>query len=166
MFATVDTALSTLSTTTALLMNSSYSNLQNAFLVKKVVYNLYLTGVTAGEGPFAIFLGNGNATATEITNGFIAGNTVGPKDVTQSLLQDQAWLVWRNSTMHGTPIHDSTIVTFQGEKSLGKGIPAQSDPSGIGAGVSLSIINLFDGSLTTGAILKGSYHLWGVWLED
>ncbi len=162
----IDTPLLTLATVTALQISSTYQSIQTGILVKRFRLNATVRGLTIGEGPFAIFLYSGNATVGELQTAYLAGNTAGPMDVTQSQTMDTAWTIWKNSEVMGVITGDGTTVQFNADISLGKGIPALAAPdAGIG-GVSLAIINLDDASLTTGAEVQGLYQLWGVWLND
>ncbi len=156
-----DVALSTLGARTAALLSSSFgTTIDRAFLIKKIVYSLMLSGITAGEGPFTIGLSNGDASLAEVAAAFDEINTVGPSDTTQERTQDNVWNViqktWRQPEFKST----AAIAELHEEVTLGKGMPAIEN-----RGVALHLFNHDAAALTTGAVVKGTVQLWGVWLK-
>ncbi len=154
-----DVALSTMAANAALAIDPDFASLTASFLVKRVRYNLLIENITADEGPFSVALVAGNASAAEAGDGFNSRNTAGPDDVTQTLTQDQPWVVMQDSKAMFTPI-TSTFHSLQTPwMSLGNGIPAVE-----GAGWQLFLHNGDNAALTTGAVIKGTYDIQGVWL--
>ncbi len=163
---TVDHTIGALAMLTAALVSTSYTSLQNAFLVKKVKINLTARNLTIPEGPCIVGLCAGNATSAEVVASVLAANLAGPADVTQSLLADQAWVVWRNTITPGKVVGDGTQMEFQAEISLGKGIPALEALDGTSGGLSVFLMNMAGTDFTTGGTLEGYLEYWGVWLND
>ncbi len=163
---TVDNvALSTLAALTAILADSTFSSLTATFLMKRIRYFLRLEGVTADEGPFVIVASPGNASIPEITDALVKNNTSGPQDVTQTLTEDAVWAgAYQDSLEFMRPDGGPAVTSYStsGEwHSLGggKGLPAVE-----GSGWTLNIFNADGTALTTGAVLKGTYQVQGVWL--
>ncbi len=161
-----DIALSTLAARTAILADGDFNGITATFLIKRIRYFLELTGVTANEGPFIIVLAPGNASIPEITDALTKRNTAGPDDVTQVLTEDSVWAgAFQDSVEFMRPPSggtESTVWVTSGDWHVlggGKGLPAVE-----GGGWTLNIFNADNGALTTGAILKGTYQLQGVWL--
>ncbi len=155
-----DVVLSTMAANAALAIDPDFAALTASFLVKRVRYNFQIEGLTADEGPFTVALAAGNASAAEAADGFNSRNTAGPADLTQSLTQDQPWTVFQNSIAYFEPFTSTSQRLQTDWISLGKGIPAHE-----GAGWQLFLHNADNAALTTGAVIKGTYIVQGVWLD-
>ncbi len=158
-------ALGTLGARTALTLNATLSALTATFLMKRVRYFLQLTGRTANDdGPLLVFLNHGDATASEVAAAMIEANTSGPEDVTQSLTQDETWIVYQN-TVRAIKIDalaaEGQLITGWIDLNRKKGIPAVE-----GAGVTCSILNGGSAALATGSLVNGIVQMQGVWLRD
>lgn len=158
-------ALGTLAGKTAIILDSSLSSIDTSFLMKRVRYLLQLVGRTADDdGPILVGIANGNATIGEIATAMQEANIAGPEDVTQSLTQDNAWVVYQNtvialanlgSVTEAQP-RDSSWIGFGGKN----GIPALEN-----SGFSLFAFNAGSGGLTTGSSINGMAQVQGVWLR-
>ncbi len=163
----VDTvALSTLGSRAAIIINSTLgTGILQSFLVKRVKYLLTLIGKTiVDDGPIAILLNKGDATAAEVGLAMTEINTAGMMDTTQVLTQDNAWTVFQNTVKAFVPRGDGTAAVLDtGWFSIGgkNGIPIQE-----GQGISAHAFNCGSGALTTGASVNGLILLQGVWLRD
>ncbi len=158
-------ALSTLAGRTAIILNTNVSTtIQNAFLMKRIRYLLQMVGrTTDDDGPLVVGLAKGDATIAEIATAMIEHNTIGPSDTTETLTEDNAWVVYQN-----------TVVPFlyRGGNSTGqippgwmdiegrKGIPALEDQ-----GFQLFVYNAGSGALSTGVSINGICQVQGVWLR-
>ncbi len=157
-------ALGTLAARNALAIESALTGLTATFLVKRVRYFLALEGLTSDEGPLIIGCANGDATSAELTTAMNVTNTAGPADTTQSLTQDQAWIILRE-TLEALDTHDGVGVradtTGKWHTMPGRGIPMPE-----GQGIQCFIFNADSSALTTGALVKGLIEYQGVWLRD
>ncbi len=154
-------ALSTLGSKTALSLGSTMAAITTPLLMKRIRYFLMLHSVTTDEGPFIVGLASGNASAAEISAAISEANTAGPEDVTQSLSEDNAWVVMWNTVEFLQPADSGGEYHSKGEwHSLGKGMPAQE-----AVGFQAFIANLDGTALTTGAEVQGSIQVQGVWLR-
>lgn len=157
-----NTALSTLGAKTALTIDQTHAALDAAFLIKRVRYFIEVDSLTSGEGPFIVGIAPGDTNDAEIAAAVTTTNTVGPSDTTQSLTQDAAWSVLRQSFELIQSRSESTNrlgTTGHWHKMPGRGIPVPE-----GKGFRCFIMNLDTGALTTGATAKGLYEVQGVWL--
>ncbi len=154
-------ALGTLGIRTALALSTQFNAITATFLMKRIRYNGMIDSTTNGEGPFFIGVAQGNATVGEITNAMNEANTAGPDDVTQSLTQDNSWVVLQNSVRPFKQTDGADNWYVNEEVSLGKGIPFAE-----GSGWQVFIYNADADALTTGGNVKGMAHHWGVWLRD
>jgi len=158
-------ALATLTAKTALEINAELAALTSTFLVKRVRYFAQVVGRTAGDnGPLLLCLAHGNAAAGEVSAAFVEHNPFGPKDATQALTEDTAWLLWWDSiSVLTVRAAETGSITFDsGWKTLGKnGFPALEGP-----GVKAYLINAGSASLVTGSSVEGVIILQGVWLRD
>lgn len=158
-------ALATLTAQTALLINSELAAPTSTFLCKRVRYILQVVGRTAGDnGPLFVCLAHGNAAAGEVSAAITEHNPFGPEDITQSLTEDTAWVVWQDSisvmTVRGA--ETGSITLDSGWLKLAKnGIPALE-----GSGVQAFVVNAGNGSLATGSSIEGLIMIQGVWLRD
>ncbi len=156
-----DIALGTLGARTAAVLSSQFgTSINRTFLIKRVKYALMLSGITAGEGPFTIGLAPGDASLGEIAAAYDEINTVGPSDLTQERTQDNVWNIIQNSWVQPEFESTAVIAELHEEITLGKGMPAVEN-----AGVQLALFNHDAAALTTGAVVKGTVQLWGVWLK-
>ncbi len=154
-------ALSTLAARTSLNIMSTFGAITNAFLVKRVRYFLMLHSVTTDEGPFIVGLAHGNATAAEMTAALTEANTTGPEDLTQTLTEDNAWVIWWNTVERLLPPDSGGEHHSSGQwHALGKGMPALE-----AVGAQAFIANLDGTALTTGAEIQGMIQMQGVWLR-
>ncbi len=154
-------ALSTLAARTAILLSSQFATtLKRTFLIKKIKYHLFISGITGGEGPFTAGLARGDATTAEVAAAFDEINTVGPQDTSQERTQDNVWNVSQNTWRQFESEANATEAELHGEMPIAKGIPALEDQ-----GVQLMLFNHDSSALTTGAVVKGTVQLWGVWLS-
>lgn len=166
----VNTSLSTLAAKTALDINTDLSSLNTSFLLKRIRYFLTLENMVESEGPILVLASQGDAAANDVTSGMGVTNTVGPSDVTQSITQDQAWKVIRESVemlqWTGEGVADLQS-TGRWHRMPGKGIPmlAGGDVNG---GIRYSVFNADVAALadTNSAIIKGMIEIQGVWLRD
>ncbi len=159
-----NTALLTLAAKTALNIDSALVSITRTFLLKRVRYWLMVEALTTNNGPIVVGLNFGNASIQEVTAGMNVTNTVGPADVTQSLTQDEAWKIIRNSVEYmklagGSTTHLQTSGRWH--TMPGKGIPLQAD-----SGVAAFVFNCDTTALDTGAQIKGVIEYQGVWLRD
>ncbi len=163
---TVDAiALGTLAGRTALALNTSFGAITQSFLLTRIRYMLQLVGRTlADDGPIIVGVANGDASIAEISAAMIEGNIVGMNDVTQTLTQDNAWVVYQNTVRvfqyrgDGTEaVLESDWVSFGGKN----GIPAQED-----SGWQIFAFNCGSGALATGSSINGLCQAQGVWLRD
>ncbi len=160
-----DVALGTLGSRAVVTADGDFTAIKATFLIKRIRYFLQLEGVTADEGPFMLVLAPGNASTIEVANALTKRNTVGVHDVTQVLEEDAPWKgAYQSSIEMMKPVGGPAATTYvsSGEWiSLGggKGLPAIED-----AGWLLAIFNGDNATLTTGAVLKGTYQIQGVWL--
>ncbi len=156
-------ALTTLAARTAIAIDADFASVTATFLAKRVRYQLHVEGITGSEGPFVIAIAAGNASAAEVTAAWNARNTTGPADVTQSLTEDQPWIIWQDSVefLAGEENSPTDFHSHGDWHKLGggKGIPAVED-----AGWQLFLINVDGTALTTGGIVKGTYQVQGIWL--
>ncbi len=163
---TVASALSTLTANQAIIINTQFgSGLSRSFLMKK----LRMYGLTAfvdeGDGNLCYGLAKGDATVAEIAAAMNEFNANGPEDTTETLTEDEVWTVIQNSLVWGKPSGEadgasgSHDITFDGEISFGKGIPAVEDQ-----GVSIFVYN-GGPSMTTGALASVHAQIYGVWLR-
>ncbi len=156
-------SIATLNARTALLLRS-FSAITSSFLLKRVRYLLHVTSLTVGDdGPILALLAKGNANAAEVAAAMIEFNGSGPDDVTESLTQDEAWVVYQNTVVPfmvtGTGAHGQTPsdwINFGGRN----GIPAIED-----SGWSLHAFNAGSGQNATGTV-SGIVQVQGVWLRD
>ncbi len=159
-----DIALGTLAGRTSLQIDGDFGNATATFLAKRVRYFLGISGVTSGEGPFLVGMGSGNATTAEFTQAWVNRNTSGPLDETQTLLEDTSWTVVRDSmemlNLNPSTVHAQTMGQWH-VLGGGKGIPFPE-----GAGWILQVFNCDNAALSTGAVIKGTYEVQGVWLRD
>ncbi len=154
-------ALGTLAARTSLILETVLVSILSPFLVKRVRYFVKLHSVTTDEGPFIVGLAAGNATVGEITVALNEANSSGPEDISQSLTEDNAWVIWWNTVEKLLPVDSGGEAESAGEwHSLGKGMPALE-----AAGVKMFVANLDGTALTTGAEIQGFYQLQGVWLR-
>ncbi len=158
-----DLALSTLAAKAAVLLASTFStSLKANFLIKKIRYNLMIEGLTAGEGPLAVVLAPGDATATEVAAALTEINTVGPEDTTQVATEDNAWVfASQNTYMAFRPSGTANEMHCIGEPDIGRGFAAIQEQ-----GVAVFLVNHDGTVLTTGANVNGLVQLYGVWLRD
>ncbi len=159
-----NTALGALATEAFIQVDGgTFNAIQQGFLMKKWRGSARITGVTADQGPFALCIGNGNATAAENQEGIRENNTSGQADVTQMLQQDTAWTLYQKSMVYfkpeGGPGATSWFATW--DISFGKGFPFQE-----GAGWNVGVLNLDSSTLSSGAVINGVYTCYGVWLRD
>jgi len=121
---TVDNvALATLAARTALTINSTLASVTSPFLVKRVRYLVKLHSVAVDEGPFIVGLANGDASDSEISTALNENNSAGPEDTTQSLSQDNSWVIWWNTTEFLVPSDSGGEHLSSGQwHSLGKGL--------------------------------------------
>ncbi len=158
-------ALATLAGRTAIVLRS-FSAITATFLMQRFRYLLQLVGVTtADDGPILVGIAKGDASLTEIASAMIEANTTGPGDTTQSLTQDETWVVYQNTVRAfnlsgGDPTGRFVVDMWQrfGGKN---GIPALE-----GTGFQLFAYNAGSGALTTGSSVNGLCHVQGVWLRD
>ncbi len=156
-----DVALGTLASRTALQLSSQFSTtLTRTFLIKKIKYFLLISAITGGEGPFTAFLARGDASIAEIGAALDEINTVGPEDTTQERTQDNVWNISQNSQRQFESKANATEAELHVEVSFPKGIPAMEN-----AGVQLVLFNHDGAALTTGAVVKGTVQLYGVWMK-
>ncbi len=156
--------LGTLASRTALQIAADFSAITATFLMKRVRYLLYLTDVTADEGPFCVALAQGDTSAVEASRGVTEGNTAGPSDRTQMLTQDESWNIVQDSLEFLEPTAGVADWSSDGDWHVlggGKGIPFPE-----GAGWQAVIINLDADALTTASQIKGVIQYQGVWLRD
>lgn len=155
--------LLTLGARSALVANNELGALTTAMLCKRVRYFLQLSGITSGdEGPMLVGLAHGNASVSEIEAAMTEHNPFGPEDVSQTITQTDAWIVWQDSIVQ---LIDGGNLTFRQTPTdwmkLGKrGLPALEV-----AGVQAFIFNAGNGAVTTGSILMGTIQIQGVWLR-
>ncbi len=164
----VNKALSTLAASDALDLDLALGQLTTTFLIKRVRFFLKAVGVTAEEGPLLIGMASGNTSIAEIELGMQITNTVGPQDTTQTLSQDEAWKIYRNTIEMLRPEAVETTLYSSGKwiNFPGRGIPALG-AQGSGAGGFRSwVFNAGTAALTTGAVVKGIIEYQGVWLRD
>ncbi len=154
-------ALGTLAARTAAQLSSQFgTSLTRTFLIKKIKYALFISGITGGEGPFTAGLAPGDASLAEIAAAFDEINTVGPSDLTQERTQDNVWNVSQNSWVSFESKANATEAELHEEMPLKNGIPARE-----AQGVQLALFNHDGSALTTGAVVKGTVQLWGVWMK-
>ncbi len=157
----VNTTLGILAGRTALSIEAAFNAITASFLMKRLRYYITIEGVTAGQGPFALVLANGDVTAAEASAAITEAWTTGPGDRTQELTQDNAWNVYQNTMELMTPFEDGSKWISSGEwHSLGKGYPMPET-----SGWQVLVINLDNGVLTTGASINGIVQYQGVWLD-
>ncbi len=154
-------ALATLAARTPIALVTGFDAMTAAFLVKRVRYWLYITGVTANNGPFAAAIGPGDATQAEAALAVTVANTVGPNDMTLMNAQDGQYNVFQNSfDPFILPGDGGTRWQTMGQWiSLGKGLPFPE-----GGGLDAWLFNLDDAALDTGAVVRGLIQIQGVWL--
>ncbi len=154
-------ALGTLAARTAVQLASTFgTSIQRTFLIKRLKYHLFISGITGGEGPFAAGLAPGDASVAEINAAFDEINTVGPEDLTQERTQDNVWNVSQNSWKPFESKANATEAELHMEVAFKNGIPALE-----GQGVQVALFNHDASALTTGAVVKGTVQLWGVWMK-
>ncbi len=149
---------------TSLTLNSVMNAITATFLMISYRYILQLVGRTlADDGPVVALLAHGDAQGSEVDTAMQEQNTAGPDDVTQSLTESNAFVVYQNTvrafTMRGDGtegVLDTGWVAFGG-----KGIPATE-----GSGFVLHAFNCGSGALTTGSSVNGMAWVRGVWLRD
>ena len=161
----VNTTLSTLGAKTALDIEVALTALEHTFLLKRVRYWLHLENMVPSEGPILVGMAAGNTAVNEITSGMAITNTVGPNDVTQTLSQDEAWKIYRNTlemlTYDGEGVGDLRT-SGRWHRFPGRGIPALR-PSGFRSFVfNADVAALAD---TNTALIKGLIEYQGVWLR-
>ncbi len=153
--------LATLAARTAILLSSQFATtLTRTFLIKKMKYMLFISGITGGEGPFTAGLARGDVTIAEVNAAFDEINTVGPSDTTQERTQDNVWNVSQNTWRSFESEANATEAELHGEFGFKNGIPALENQ-----GVQLMLFNHDASALTTGAVVKGTVQLWGVWMK-
>ncbi len=158
-------ALGTLGARIAINLDASFTGIESSFLMKRVRYLLQLVGRTiADDGPIAVLINHGNASLGEIAAAMQMDNVIGPSDATQSLTEDDAWMVYQNTVKtfqlsgDGTEgVIDSGWMDFGGRN----GIPAQEN-----GGFAAHAFNCGSGALTTGSSINGLIQIQGVWLRD
>ncbi len=162
-------ALGTLAGRTALSLNTTMAAIQQAFLMKRFRYLIQLVGrTTDDDGPLVLCLARGDASLAEVAAAMIEQNTIGREDTTQSLTEDESWVVFQNSVVPfvyvggnstGVPAHwaVSPWVSMGGKN----GIVATEEN-----GWSLFVFNAGSGALSTGSSLNGICQIQGVWLRD
>ncbi len=156
-----DVALSTLASRTAIQLSTQFSTtIARSFLVKRIKYFLLISSITGGEGPFTACLAPGDASLAEIAAAYDDVNSVGPQDTTQERTQDNVWNIWQNSVRQFESKANATEAELHVEIPMGKGMPALENQ-----GVQLVLFNHDGAALTTGAVVKGTVQLWGVWLK-
>ncbi len=156
-------SIASLNARTALLLRS-FSAINTSFLMKRIRYLLHVTSLTVGDdGPMLILTAKGNANAAEVAAAMVEFNGSGPSDVTESLTQDEAWVVYQNTVVPmivtGTGAHGQTPhawINFGGKN----GIPAIED-----SGWSVHVFNAGSGQNASGTI-SGIVQVQGVWLRD
>ncbi len=158
-------ALATLGGRSALQLSNNFAGITATFLMKRYRIYCQLVGRTlADDGPILVGFAKGDASTTEINSAMTEGNTAGPGDTTQSLTEDESWVVYQN-TVHAIPLSgDGTEGTLDtGWMSFGgkNGIPAAE-----GTGWQVFVYNAGSGALTTGSSVNGIAHTQGVWLRD
>lgn len=165
----VNATLGTLAAKAALNLDVTLQNLTKTFLLKRYRAILRIKDLTAEEGLFLIGLAPGNAGISEIQLGMLITNTIGPEDVTQTLSQDEAWKIYRNTLQmpkkSGGPAAVEQVVEYDWIDFPGRGIPAIGGTTGTG-GFRAFIYNADTASLTTGATVTGLIEYQGVWLRD
>ncbi len=127
-------------------------------------YMLQLSARTVPDnGPIAVIIARGDATLAEIQSSLQESNTVGPKDLTQMLTQDQKWASYGTTLMQMRPSGNGTEAFIDsGWRNFGgKGIPALED-----TGFQVVAWNSGSAALTTGSSIDGSVWVEGVWLND
>ncbi len=158
-------ALSTLAARTALQINNELGAPTSSFLMKRVRYLLNIANRTINDdGPILVGCARGDATISEIDSAMTEHNPFGPEDITQSLTEDSAWVVYQNTIMaekirgDGTEAQiDSGWINFGGKN----GIPALE-----AAGMQVFVFNAGSNVLTTGTTVNGLVMIQGVWLRD
>ncbi len=158
-------ALATLGGRSSLQLSNNFAGITATFLMKRARAFVQLVGRTlTDDGPILIGWARGDASTTEINTAMTEGNTAGPADTTQSLTQDNPWVVYQN-TVRAIPLGgDGTEGTLDtGWMDFGgkNGIPAAE-----GSGWQLFAYNAGSGALATGSSLNGLAHTQGVWLRD
>ncbi len=157
-------ALLTLAAKTALLINGSLQSIKSTFLMKRIRHFLQLTGRTADDnGPIIVGCARGDASVSEINAALTEFNPTGPEDVTQSLTEDSAWVVFHNTIVPLVPKADQTFAMSDPQwMSFGgkNGIPALED-----VGMQVFVYNSGSSALTTGSLIEGNSWLQGVWLR-
>ncbi len=161
----VDTvALGTLASRTAIFLNTVQNGITAAFLMLRIRYFLQMIGKTVlDDGPIIVGIARGDATLTEIANAILEANAAGPNDTTQTLQEDEAWVVFQNTL---TPLIMSGNGTFgqpmsEWIKFAPRGLVARED-----SGWNMFAFNTGSGTLETGASINGIAQIQGVWLRD
>lgn len=162
----VSASLGTLAAKTALTLSSTFTGTTATFLMKRVQYNVLLTAADEFDGPYYLGVANGDASATEITEGMVYNNTSGPEDFSQVREATRLKAVLWGSLDAGvetgiTTGTDKKGIHFTGDFSFGKGIPWPE-----GAGWKIFIYNASANALQTGSGVNGMIHSHGVWLRD
>ncbi len=162
---TANVALGTLAANTAIVLNNAFNNPSNSFLMKRVRYFLQFIGRTlTDDGPILVGIANGNASLAEIAAAMLEGNTVGPADITETLTQDESWVVYQNTVVPFVTRGDGSEAQTDGKWIAfgGKnGIPAIEN-----SGWQLFAFNAGQGALSTGSNVSGNTQIQGVWLND
>ncbi len=94
----VNQGLTTLASRSAVLINTQMTAITATFLMKRLRYFLQMTGrTTADDGPIIIGCAHGDATVSEIEASMVELNPTGPDSITDSLTEDTAWVIYRNT---------------------------------------------------------------------
>ena len=157
-------ALGTLGSLTALSLGTAFTAIKNAFLMKRIRWFVKVHSIAVDEGGLLVCIARGDATVGEVAAALTEGNTVGPSDTTQTLAQDNAWVVVPGSVELLTPSDSGGEYHSSGKwLSLTRkaGIPFAED-----AGWQMFIFNLDGTALTTGGEVQGLFQGQGMWLRD
>ncbi len=157
-------ALSTLAGRSALELNSSLAGIKSTFLLIRFRYMVQLIGRTlTDDGPIALLIAPGDASAVEIATAVLEQNDVGPEDLTKTMQENLVQAYYSNTLVPIPYSGDGTegVLSTGWRKFGGRGIPAREDQ-----GFTLHAFNLGSGALTTGVVLNGLCQVQGVWLRD
>ncbi len=152
-------ALSTLVNQTALAVETGHgTGMLRSFLMKKVVADIVIEGITAGEGnPMLVGMARGEATVTDIKTAI---------ELIQlersDLLQAQVRMVLHETVRMVSFVENTTVGRAHVAASLGggKGIPFEE-----GDGWQWFVYNMSNGTLTTGGAFNLDAIYYGVWLN-
>ncbi len=158
-------ALGTLAGRTAIILRT-FAAITATFLMQRFRYFLqYVSREADDDGPILVGIARGDASLAEIAAAMIEANTAGPGDTSQTLTQDETWVVYQNTVRAFLMSGGDATERFVGDewqKFGGKnGIPALE-----GTGFQLFAFNAGSGSLTTGSSISGVVHVQGRWLRD